>query len=160
MMPTFYRILAEISGIKTVTSYKLSGISEAVSTFWQVAKDYRVIAFNGDMGAGKTTFIHALCDYLHVKDVVSSPTFALINEYHFADEKGWDRIIYHMDLYRINSEEEAMQAGIEDAILNKNAYCFVEWAAKAEALLPGPYLNVTLETIDEVTRSLSYSEIN
>lgn len=125
-----------------------------------MAKHYRVIAFNGDMGAGKTTFIHALCDYLNVKDVVSSPTFALINEYHFDDKHGTDRLIYHMDLYRINNIEEAVQAGIEDAIMNKNAYCFIEWPGKITALLPALYLDVSIDVTDDTHRILFYEAMS
>ena len=106
------------------------------------------------MGAGKTTFIHAVCDHLHVKDAVSSPTFALINEYHFDDENGKDRIVYHMDWYRINNEEEAMQAGMEDTVANIHAYCFVEWAEKAVNLLPKPYLNISINTVADDERQL------
>lgn len=145
--------------IKSELSYSLSQIHNIAKAFWQVAKNYRVIAFNGDMGTGKTTFIHTLCDYLNVKDVVSSPTFALINEYHFEDEDGKDRLIYHMDLYRINGIEEAMQAGIEDAIMNNKACCFIEWPVKVITLLPKPYLAVNIEATDDIHRTLSYEEV-
>ncbi len=111
------------------------------------------------MGAGKTTFIHALCDYLNVKDIVSSPTFALINEYHFEEEAAQNRLIYHIDLYRIHSIEEALQAGIEDALMNKNAYCFVEWPTKAIELLPTPHLAITLEASEDTQRSLTYEAV-
>jgi tRNA threonylcarbamoyladenosine biosynthesis protein TsaE len=109
------------------------------------------------MGAGKTTFIHHLCDYLGVEDAVSSPTFALINEYHFLNN-GQDKTIYHMDWYRINSEEEAINAGIEDALLNKDAYCFVEWPEKAIHLLPQPYLWIEIEVLDETKRKMTVSK--
>jgi tRNA threonylcarbamoyladenosine biosynthesis protein TsaE len=91
------------------------------------------------MGAGKTTFIHALCDYLGVEDAVSSPTFALINEYHFLQDER-DKTIYHMDWYRLRDTAEAIAAGLADALNQKNAYCFVEWPEKALDLLPRPYL--------------------
>lgn len=112
------------------------------------------------MGAGKTTFIHALCDYLNVKDTVSSPTFALINEYHFNNSEGQDQLIFHMDLYRIGSHEEAAQAGIEDALMNKNAYCFVEWAEKATGLMPLPYLDIYIETVDDTMRTITFKAIS
>src|SRR6201992_2853379 len=110
--------------------YNLTDIKKAADEFWDVAKQYKTLAFSGEMGAGKTTFIHNLCDILGVEDAVSSPTFAIINEYHF-DEHGYgDRIIYHMDWYRIKSTEEALNAGMEDCLIEAiqgRAYCFIEW---------------------------------
>ena len=120
-------------------SYSLANIGSIMHQFWQCAHQYSVLAFNGEMGAGKTTFIHALCHYLGVGDAVSSPTFALINEYHFL-KGGSDKTIYHMDWYRLRDTEEAIAAGLEDALNQKDAYCFVEWPEKALDLLPRPYL--------------------
>lgn len=106
------------------------------------------------MGAGKTTFIHALCDYLGVQDAVSSPTFALVNEYHFM-QNGLDRTIYHMDWYRLRDAAEATGAGMEDALHQKDAYCFVEWPEKAPELLPHPYVRIDIEVISETERRLT-----
>src|SRR4051812_8738392 len=104
-------------------SYSLANIRNAVHQFWQYAHQYSVLAFSGDLGAGKTTFIHNLCEMLEVEDVVSSPTFALINEYHFK-EQDRERIIYHMDWYRLKDADEAVNAGMEDCLLQKDNYCF------------------------------------
>ena len=120
-------------------SYSLATIENEPDRFWQCLHQYRVFAFSGEMGSGKTTFIHALCNYLGVKDAVSSPTFALINEYYF-DQDGTDKKIYHMDWYRLRDTEEAINAGMEDALNDKDAYCFVEWAEKAVDLLPHPHV--------------------
>src|SRR5690606_41986413 len=109
--------------------------------------------FSGSLGAGKTTLIHAICDMLGVKDAVSSPTFALINEYRFSDE-GKVRTIFHMDWYRLRDAEEAMDAGMDDALNHPEAYCCVEWPDKAPELLQGRYVEVTLDTIDEQRREL------
>jgi tRNA threonylcarbamoyladenosine biosynthesis protein TsaE len=135
-------------------SYTLSNIENAVHQFWQYAHQYSVIAFNGDMGAGKTTFIHKLCDMLGVEDAVSSPTFALVNEYHFSD-KGRERIIYHMDWYRLKGTEEAIDAGMEDNLLQKDNYAFIEWPEKAPELLPRPHISVKIETPAEGERALT-----
>src|SRR3954471_10803550 len=97
-------------------SYTLANIDDAAKQFWKVVGQHRVLAFSGEMGAGKTTFIHKLCDYLHVQDAVSSPTFALINEYHFADATGADNIIYHLDWYRLRDSEEVFNAGMDDCV--------------------------------------------
>ncbi|MBA3828235.1 MAG: tRNA (adenosine(37)-N6)-threonylcarbamoyltransferase complex ATPase subunit type 1 TsaE [Taibaiella sp.] len=132
-------------------TYTLTTIHTAVQEFWEYAKDMRIMAFSGEMGAGKTTFIHELCRFLKVKDAVSSPTFALINEYALPGDK--PSIIYHMDWYRLNSTEEAIQAGMEDCLL-QNAYCFIEWPEKAPELLHGPYLSVKIELLSEVERQM------
>lgn len=128
--------------------YTLNNIDSAVKAFWQVAKPYKVITFNGGLGAGKTTFTRALCKYLGVEDTVSSPTFSLINQYHFKDQSGKDNIIYHSDWYRINDEEEAIQAGIED-MLQQEGWCIIEWAERFPALLPKHYLSVDFQVDEE-----------
>ena len=125
-------------------SYSLANIESVMHQFWQCTHQYRVLAFKGAMGAGKTTFIHALCSYLCVEDAVSSPTFALINEYRFSQD-GKDTTIYHMDWYRLRDTEEAINAGLEDALNQKNSYCFVEWPEKATTLLEPPYILVNIE---------------
>lgn len=125
-------------------SYSLSEIQDAAYHFWQCAYEYNVWAFNAEMGAGKTTFIHALCDHLGVQDAVSSPTFAIINEYHFLKE-GADTILYHMDWYRLRDEEEGRNAGVEDCLEQPNAYSAVEWPTNAPGLLAMPHLQVTIE---------------
>ncbi|WP_276131983.1 tRNA (adenosine(37)-N6)-threonylcarbamoyltransferase complex ATPase subunit type 1 TsaE [Polluticoccus soli] len=135
-------------------SYSLANIENAVHQFWQYANQYRILAFSGEMGAGKTTFIHHLCDHLKVRDAVSSPTFALINEYHF-DDNGTDRVIYHMDWYRLKDDDEAINAGLEDCLLQKDSYSFVEWPEKAINLLPKPYLWLSIEVITPEERTMT-----
>jgi len=130
--------------------FNLRTIKSIAQKMWKEYKQYSVWALHGEMGSGKTTFIHALCEVLHVKDVVSSPTFAIINEYRSAVAG----IIYHMDWYRLKNEEEAMQAGIEDALLSGNL-CLIEWPDKASGLLPDDVLNIYIETIDENTRKIN-----
>ena len=136
--------------------FSLSNIDQAAATFWDHAKAFPVITFNGGLGAGKTTFTRALCTYLGVEDVVSSPTFSLINEYHFKDETGKDRTIFHSDWYRLNDEEEAIQAGVEDMLAQTQAWCIIEWAERAQGLLPPKVLNVTFEVMDEDQRRISF----
>lgn len=130
-------------------SYRISEIDTAAQHLWSKGKQYKIWAFHGQMGAGKTTLIHALCKMLQVTDVVSSPTFAIINEY----KSPVAGIIYHMDWYRLKDEEEALQAGVEDCLLSENL-CFVEWPDKAAGLLPDNTLHITLETIDTDNRML------
>ena len=98
-----------------------------------------IIAFEGAMGAGKTTLIRALCAALDVDDDVSSPTFALVNEY----RDGSNQPVYHFDFYRINSEEEAERIGASE-YFDSGYLCLVEWPARVAGLLPLPYLEVCL----------------
>jgi tRNA threonylcarbamoyladenosine biosynthesis protein TsaE len=137
-------------------SYSLGSIQTAADQLWQYAHQYRVVAFSGQMGAGKTTFVHELCAFLGVTDAVSSPTFALINEYHFDDENGKDTRIFHMDWYRIRDTEEAINAGMEDALLSGD-YCFVEWPEQAPELLPHPHIWVTIAVISDTERQMTVS---
>ena len=144
-------------------SYSLDNIGEAVEQFWDVAHQYRIFAFSGDMGAGKTTFIHFLCDYLQVQDTVSSPTFALINEYHFTDKTGADNTIYHLDWYRLKDSREAFDAGMEDCVdkaVDKKAWCLIEWPEKARDLLRRPYLWIAIETINATERKMTITAVS
>jgi len=139
-------------------TYQFEEIDNAVVHFWEKAHLYKIFAFSGDMGAGKTTFIHKLCDYLGVTDTVSSPTFALINEYHFNDRSGTDNTIYHMDWYRLLNAGEAIEAGMEDCIAQatlKNTYCFVEWPERANELLIIPYVLVRITSKDITEREMT-----
>ncbi|MFV0604444.1 MAG: tRNA (adenosine(37)-N6)-threonylcarbamoyltransferase complex ATPase subunit type 1 TsaE [Niabella sp.] len=114
--------------------YSLAAIKETASWLWQQIQPHKVIALHGNMGTGKTTLVHALCDYLGVEDAVSSPTFSIINEYEF-EYQHKSQLIYHIDLYRLQNEEEAIRAGIEDCLYS-GSYCFVEWPEKAAGLFP------------------------
>jgi len=132
--------------------FTLADIQKIATVFWLEAAYATVLAFHGNMGAGKTTFIHALCDVKKVKDVVSSPTFSIINEYSF-DENGIEKKIFHIDLYRLNDEEEARQAGVEDCFYSDHI-CLVEWPEKAPGLFPDNTIHVYVEVVDSKTRQI------
>ena len=114
----------------------------------------RIFAFYGAMGAGKTTFIKALCQELGSGDYVTSPTFALINEYSTNDGS----VIYHFDFYRIKKLEEAFDLGYEDYIYSGN-YCFIEWPEMIESLLPEGIIKVRLQETNHSARSLEAIKI-
>lgn len=126
-----------------------AALPQVAKKFWQSLNKAKIIALHGEMGAGKTTFVHALCAARGVTDVVSSPTFALINEYKTPE----GQIICHMDWYRLKDEAEAIQAGVEDALYS-GALCLVEWPEKALGLLPEDTVHVCLEVLDRETRRL------
>lgn len=122
--------------------------------FLQEFSGKKVFTFQGELGAGKTTFIKALCGQLGVKDVMSSPTFSIVNEYRDADGKP----VYHMDLYRIKSLEEAMNAGVEEYIYSGN-YVFIEWPEVIEELLPEGTIRVRI-SVEGEQRLLSASAVD
>lgn len=130
-------------------TYKLSDIKNSANGLLKVIGDNKVIAFHGSMGAGKTTFIHALCEGKGVKDVVGSPTFAIVNEYFFPDG-----MIFHIDLYRLKDEEEAIRAGVEDCLYSDHL-CFIEWPEKAPGIFPPDTIHVFIEVINSDTRRLT-----
>ena len=114
----------------------LDEIDEVAKAFLDQHPSNAIFAFDAEMGRGTTTFINALCKVLNVEDKTSSPTYSLVNEY--ASPKG---NIFHMDLYRINDVEEALDAGIEEYFYS-NSYCFIEWPSKIEELLPSEVVKV------------------
>ena len=105
--------------------------------------EYRVALFLGEMGAGKTTLMRAICAALGVIDEVSSPTYGLVNDYHFTDATGREEIIHHLDLYRIDSLDELLEAGIEEVFYD-DSIVLVEWPQVAEPVLPEKYLQIRL----------------
>lgn len=127
--------------------FTLDQLSRVAAALWKEGDKKKVWAFHAAMGTGKTTFIHALCAELGVQSVVSSPTFAIINEY----SSPIAGIIYHMDWYRLKDEEEAIQAGVEDTV-NSGKLCLVEWSENAPGLLPDETFHVYMEALDEITR--------
>ncbi len=133
-------------------NFSLNGIARAAEKLLTEAGDYKVFAFHGDMGAGKTTFIHALCHAMNITDVVTSPTFSIINQYKTLD----GQTVYHMDLYRIKDENEAINAGVEDCLFSGNR-CLVEWPEKAPGVFPDETLHVYITSIDDNTRKLKYN---
>lgn len=109
---------------------------------------HKVVLFNGVMGAGKTTLIKALAKALGVKNPTSSPTFSLVNEY-----ETHDGLMYHFDVYRLNSETEAMDFGIEE-YLDSGHWCFIEWAEKIPNLIPQSHTIIDLKILEHQRRKL------
>ena len=130
----------------------IGSIRETAREFVKHIGDHRVFAFYGTMGAGKTTFIKAICEELGVEDVITSPTFAIVNEYR-SDTSG--EIIYHFDFYRIKKLEEVYDMGFEDYFYS-GALCFIEWPELIEEVLPEDAVKVRISENADGSRTVSY----
>lgn len=122
-------------------------LHSAAKTFLEHATGSRIFAFYGAMGAGKTTFIKAICETIGTSDIISSPTFTLVNEYRALNCEP----IYHIDFYRIKKLEEVFDFGVEE-YLSGESYCFIEWPELAEQILPEETVNVSITSSDDGTR--------
>lgn len=141
--------------MKTIQLKSIENIAEAAHEFVAQMGDETVYAFYGEMGAGKTTFINALCKELGVEDdTTNSPSFSIINEYR-SDTTA--ELIYHFDLYRLESIEEAFDIGVED-YFDSGALCFLEWPERIDDILPGDTVKVTITVNDDDTRTITIGE--
>jgi len=127
----------------------LEKIHLAARQFADQIGEQTVFAFNGKMGAGKTTFIKAICEVMGVQETVNSPTFSIVNEYEAAD----GRIIYHFDCYRISTIQEALDLGAEEYLYSGNL-CFIEWSENIAPLLPDNLVNVDIEEDEKGVRNV------
>jgi tRNA threonylcarbamoyladenosine biosynthesis protein TsaE len=130
----------------------LEHIREAARQFIAQMGDRKVFAFYGSMGAGKTTFVKAVCEEMGVEDVITSPTFAIINEYH---AEARDLTIYHFDFYRIKKLEEVYDMGYEDYFYS-GALCFIEWPELIEDLLPEEAVKVSITEKEDGSRAILF----
>jgi len=129
---------------------ELGNAAEALLGF---AGNDKIFAFEGEMGAGKTTFIKVFCEKLGVRDVVSSPTFSIVNEYAAANQ-----VIYHFDFYRIKNLQEVFDIGYEEYFYSGNI-CLVEWPERIRELLPENYIEIEIKTLSPDKRSFSFTKI-
>lgn len=136
----------------TINIPNLEALPQAAREFISLMGDYTIFAFNGEMGAGKTTFIAELSRQLGVTDdLASSPSFSIVNEYR-SDTTA--ELIYHFDLYRLQNLEEALEIGIED-YFDSGALCLIEWSDRAADILPADTVMVELTELPDSTRSLT-----
>jgi len=128
----------------------IAELPEAAAVFLKAVGEHKIIAFSAKMGAGKTTFIKALLKALGINEVVTSPTYSIVNEY---DSKKFGRI-YHFDLYRIKDDQEALDVGIEEMLYSGN-FCFIEWPEKINNLLPDNVIWSYIRRNEDSTRTLT-----
>jgi tRNA threonylcarbamoyladenosine biosynthesis protein TsaE len=136
---------------------EINGIAQlpmAAKKLLDFAKTHRFFVFEGEMAAGKTTFIKAFCEALGINDVVSSPTFSIVNEYESPQGP-----VYHFDFYRLKNLQEAYDIGYEEYFYS-NCFCLVEWPEKIEALLPEHYIKVKITITGSEQRMFEFIEIN
>jgi len=131
----------------------ISQLPAIASSLVNKIKDYNVVGFYGPMGSGKTTLIRAISEAMGVKNIVTSPTFTLINEYLVTGGK----TIYHFDLYRLKKVEELYDVGYEDYFFSDN-YCFIEWPEIAENIMPPHTLKIYIKVNDDLSRNILISE--
>ena len=133
--------------MNTITIDSLSDLPKVAELVLESLNGRNVVAFFAPMGAGKTTLISTLMEALGSEDIVTSPTFALVNQYYTAEREP----VYHFDFYRINSINEAFDMGYEEYFYSGDL-CLVEWPEKVEQLLPDDTMVVKIEILDESTR--------
>ena len=138
----------------SITVNNLNELTSAAKGLMENFPDERVFAFYGKMGAGKTTFIKSICEFMGIKDPVTSPTFSIVNEYNTS--KG---VVYHFDFYRIRNQEEAFDIGFDEYLYSGN-YCFIEWPEKIDMLLPERFVNVKIEEVSSNVRSINVSVVD
>ncbi len=127
--------------------YQLTDIKTAAQAIIAAAENEKIWFFEGEMGAGKTTLIKALCEEMGVLGHIQSPTFSIVNEYQAKNEA----IIYHFDCYRLKNEEEAFDFGLEE-YLDSGNFCWIEWPDKIESFWPEKYVSIKLEKSGEFVR--------
>lgn len=136
--------------MEKIKNYPIEKINEAAEAFIALMGEEKIFLFEGLMGAGKTTFIKAICKKMGVSETVNSPTFSIVNEY----EANAGKLIYHFDCYRIEKKEEAVEIGIDEYLYSGN-YCFIEWAENIAPLLPERYTVVKIEEQPDGSREIT-----
>jgi tRNA threonylcarbamoyladenosine biosynthesis protein TsaE len=137
--------------MKTISIKSLDTLDQAADTFLEAIGGKNIIAFSGEMGAGKTTLIQALCKSLGVRSEVNSPTFSLVNQYFTEDGQS----IFHFDLYRIEDPSELFDMGYEEYFFSGDL-CFIEWPEKASHLIPEEALRVKIQVKADQSRELQF----
>lgn len=131
--------------------YELTDLNKVAQKIIGSLGKHKCVAFFAPMGAGKTTLVHAICKELSVVDNISSPTYSIINEYKTKKGEG----VVHMDWYRLEDENDALNAGVAD-YLDNTSYCFIEWPERAESLLPLHCIRISIEVLDDEKRRIRF----
>ena len=138
----------------SITINTLEELDKVAVQLLDFAGERKCFLLYGEIGAGKTTFVQRICALLGVKEATNSPTFSLVNEYSY-ESNGKQALIYHIDLYRLDSLEEAIDIGIED-YLYSDAHCFVEWPELVESIVPEDCVKIKIEISEDSTRKFIF----
>lgn len=130
-------------------------LDEVATALLNFAGDKKKITLSGGLGAGKTALVKAVCRRLQVKPPPTSPTFALVNEYSYLDESGQERLVHHLDLYRLKNSEEALDIGVEEYLYDED-YCLIEWPEIIEEFLPEDVVQVIIEIMPNASRKILF----
>ncbi|MEZ4960578.1 MAG: tRNA (adenosine(37)-N6)-threonylcarbamoyltransferase complex ATPase subunit type 1 TsaE [Saprospiraceae bacterium] len=130
-------------------------LPKAVEALLAFAQNKKKFALTGDLGAGKTTFVQAFCRHFNVREKVTSPTYSLVNEYTFLEENGQEQLIHHLDLYRLETLEEAQEIGIEEYLYDEY-YCLIEWPGLIAGLLPENVVHVKIAVQPDGSRLFGF----
>jgi tRNA threonylcarbamoyladenosine biosynthesis protein TsaE len=141
--------------VKKLTGVSKEGLPAAANEIIEYCSGEKIWIFNGRMGAGKTTLIKEIARQLRVEEVVSSPSFSIVNEYISGD----GRPVYHFDFYRIDDQEEALDLGVEEYFYSGN-YCWIEWAERISAYIPEKFALITIEVGQKDEREISLKIID
>ena len=139
--------------MKEILVKKINELESAVKQILQYTANRKVFTLSGDLGSGKTTLTQAVCQALDVRENVTSPTFSLVNEYTYLDEKGKEQLFRHLDLYRLKTIEEALHIDIEDYLYD-GSYCFIEWPEIIEPLLPEDAVKINISILKDSSRKI------
>jgi len=130
-------------------------IPEVAQQLLQALGVRKKLALYGQIGAGKTTLIKEICRQVGVKEQVCSPTYGIINQYSYTEPTGKSRLIHHIDLYRLNTLEEALDIGIEDSLYDDD-FCFIEWPDLIESILPEEFIQIKIEILENSGRKIIF----
>jgi len=133
--------------------HSLAELDDVIPRLAEILGARRKVALYGDLGAGKTTLVQAFCRWLGAADTATSPTFSLVNEYGYLDDDGSPALVHHLDLYRLNSAQEALDTGIGE-LLYDPWYCFIEWPQLIEPYLPPDSAKIQLDILSETARRM------
>lgn len=134
----------------------LDALQEAIPNIISQIGSNKIVLLSGEIGAGKTTLVQGICRHLGVQEKVTSPTFSLVNEYSYLNQSTQkEAYIYHLDLYRLPNEQEAIDIGIEEYLFSGN-YCFIEWPDLIEALLPDNVTKINIQILENSTRKVIF----
>lgn len=133
----------------------VEGLRLAAAQLLEEAGARRKFVLTGDLGAGKTALIQALCSHLGVSQLVTSPSFSIVNEYSYSDKQGREQVVYHLDLYRLKTVQEALDIGVEELVEDEN-YCFIEWPELIGELLPEDVFRINITILPSAARKILF----